>query len=135
MGADGLRAGWGVLLFVLLYVVFLFFIGWVLRPFLLAARHVTVLPVRLALIIESHNSCPTILATAIMAFIEPPSASRLRISGHGQSRALPIRPGLGFIALSAFVLILWKARLLAFDGELLHGGAILKYALGWGLCS
>ena len=39
----------------------------------------------------------------------------------------------GFIALSAFVLVLWKAHLLAFDGELLHGGDILKYAFGWGL--
>ena len=40
---------------------------------------------------------------------------------------------LGFVALSGFLLVLWKARFLVFDGQLLHGSAILKYALGWGL--
>jgi hypothetical protein len=40
---------------------------------------------------------------------------------------------LGFVALSGFLLVLWKAGFLVFDGQLLHGGAILKYALGWGL--
>jgi len=35
VGSDGLRAGWGVLLFVLLYVGFLFLTGWALRSFLL----------------------------------------------------------------------------------------------------
>ncbi len=53
----------------------------------------------------------------------------------GTARAVRFISGLvwGFVALSALVLVLWKARLLAFDGELLHGAAILKYALGWGL--
>jgi uncharacterized protein len=133
VGGDGIRAGWGVLLFVLLYLGFLFLTGWVLRPFLQAARHVSVLPVRLALIVESAQFLPTVLATAVMALIE---RRPLTAYGYqGQAKAVRFLSGLvwGFVTLSAFVLVLWKARLLAFDGELLHGGAILKYAFAWGL--
>ena len=52
VGADGIRAGWGVLLFVLLYLVFIFFTGWALRPFLQAIRLTKVLPVKLAVVME-----------------------------------------------------------------------------------
>jgi uncharacterized protein len=133
MGDNGLRAGWGVLLFVVLYVAFLLVMGRVLRPFLRQARQLTVLPVRLALITEFAQFLPTILATAIMAFIERRAV--LSYGYHGTAKAVRFFSGLvwGFIALSVFVLTLWKAHLLAFDGELLHGGDILKYALGWGL--
>jgi uncharacterized protein len=133
MGADGLRAGWGVLLFIVLYVVFLMVMGRVLRPFLREARHLNVLPMRLALITEFAQFLPTILATAIMAFIE--RRAILAYGYQGTAKAVRFFSGLawGFIALSVFVLTLWKAHLLAFDGELLHGGDILKYALGWGV--
>ena len=68
-----------------------------------------------------------------MALIE--RRSLLAYGYQGTAKAVRFFSGLvwGFIALSAFVLILWKAHLLAFDGELLHGSDILKYALGWGL--
>src|ERR1700761_5001816 len=65
IGANGLRAGWGVLLFIVLYVVFLLVMGRILRPFLREARHLTVLPIRLALITEFAQFLPAILATAI----------------------------------------------------------------------
>lgn len=133
VGADGIRAGWGALLFVLLYLVFIFFTGWALRPFIREARHATVLPVRLALITEFAQFLPTILATMIMAFIE--RRSPLAYGYQGKAKAVRFVSGLvwGFVALSGFVFVLWKARLLSFDGELLHGVSILKYALGWGL--
>jgi membrane protease YdiL (CAAX protease family) len=133
MGADGLRAGWGVLLFIVLYVVFLLITGRLLRPFLREARNLTVLSIRLGLISEFAQFLPCILATAIMAFIERRSV--LAYGYQGTAKAVRFFSGLawGFIALSAFVLTLWKAHLLAFDGELLHGGDILKYAFGWGV--
>jgi hypothetical protein len=133
VGANGLRAGWGVLLFVLLYLGFLFLTGWALRPFLREARHVTVLPLRLGMITEFAQFLPTILATAIMALIERRSV--LAYGYQGTAKAVRFLSGLvwGFIALSALVLVLWRAHLLTFDGELLHGSAILKYAFAWGL--
>lgn len=133
MGANGLRAGWGVLLFIVLYIGFLLITGRFLRPFLRETRHITVLPARLALITEFAQFLPCILATTIMAFIE--RRSILAYGYQGAAKAVRFLSGLawGFIALSVFVLTLWKAHLLAFDGELLHGGDILKYAFGWGV--
>ena len=133
MGPDGIRAGWGVLLFILLYLVFIFLAGWVFRPFLIGAQHVVVLPVRLALIMETVQMLPAILATAVMALIE--RRSLLAYGYQGKARAVRFISGVvwGFIALSALLFVLWKARLLAFDGIQLHGGAIIKFALAWGL--
>ena len=85
------------------------------------------------MIIELAQLLPMVLATAIMALIE--RRSLLAYGYQGTARAARFFSGLvcGFVALSVLVLALWKARLLAFDGELLHGGAIWKYAFDWGL--
>jgi membrane protease YdiL (CAAX protease family) len=133
VGADGIRAGWGVLLFVLLYLVFLFFTAWSLRPFLHVVRLAKMLPVKLGMIMEVTQLLPAILATTIMARIE--GRSILAYGYQGKARAVRFLSGLvwGFIALSVFALVLWKAGLLAFDGQQLHGGAIFTYALEWGL--
>jgi uncharacterized protein len=132
VGEDGIRAGWGVLLFALLYLVFVLVLGWVFRAPLREVRQTTVMPLRLAMILEFVQFLPSILATAIMAFIE--RRSLLSYGFQGTGKAVRFIYGLvwGFVALSVLLLVLWKARLLAFDGELLHGGAILKYALAWG---
>jgi len=133
IGAEGLRAGWGVLLFVLLFIGFGFLTAQVLRHLLPHSHHSAVLPLRLALISEGAQMVPLLLATAIMALIE--RRSLLAYGYQGPARAVRLISGLvwGFVALSALVLVLWKARLLAFDGVQLHGPAIWKYALGWGL--
>jgi uncharacterized protein len=130
-GPEGLRAGWGVLLFVLLFIGFLFLTGRVLRHFLPRGRPSAVFPLRLAFISESAQLIPLLLATGIMALIE--GRSLLAYGYHGTARAVRFFSGLvwGFVALSALVFALWKAGLLAFDGVQLHGAAIWKYALGW----
>ena len=138
VGADGLRAGWGVLLFVLLFIGFRFLSGQVLRAFtssrspLQRASREAGVDYR-----NARNWYLLLLATTIMAFIERRPLLGVRISRH-RPRAVRFISGLvwGFVALSGFVFVLWKARLLAFDGEQLHGVSIWKYALGWGLyCS
>jgi uncharacterized protein len=133
MGDEGIRAGWGVLLFVLLYLVFVLLLGWVFRAPLRETRQATVMPLRLAMILEFVQFLPSILATAIMAFIE--RRPLLAYGFQGKAKAVRFVYGVvwGFIALSVLLAVLWKARLLAFDGELLHGGAILKYAFAWGV--
>jgi hypothetical protein len=133
VGANGLRAGWGVLLFVLLFIGFEFLTARVMLHFVQSPRHVAVLSLRLALITESAQLLPVLLATAVMAFIE--RRSLLGYGYQGKAKAVHFLSGLvcGFVALSALVLVLWQAHLLAFDGEQLHGAAIWNYALGWGL--
>lgn len=134
IGPNGIRAGWGVLLFVVLYLVFFGVLAWVFRSYLVQARQlITGLPVNVALILEVTQCLPAILATVIMALIE--RRPLLTYGYEGKSRAVRFLSGLllGFVALSVFLLVLWKAGLVAFDGQLLHGSAIGKYAFGWGL--
>jgi hypothetical protein len=133
VGADGLRAGWGVLLFILLSFGFEFLTGRVLRHFLPHFHHSAVMPLKLSLIVEAAQLLPLFLATAIMALIEHRSV--LAYGYQGTAKAVRFFSGLacGFVALSALVLVLWKARLLAFEGVQLHGAAIWKYAFAWGL--
>lgn len=134
IGPNGIRAGWGVLLFVVLYLFFFVVLSSVFRSQLVQARQlVTGLPVSVALILEVTQCVPAILATAIMALIE--RRRPLAYGYEGKHRAVRFVSGLllGFVALSVFLLVLWKAGLLAFDGQVLHGRAIVKYAFGWGL--
>ncbi len=132
-GAEGLRAGWGVLLFVLLFIGFSFLAAQVVRHILPRSHRSAVFPLRLAFISEGTQLLPLILATWIMALIE--RRPLLAYGYQGTAKAVRFLSGLvwGFVALSALVLVLWKAGLLAFDGVQLHGTDIWKYALGWGV--
>jgi uncharacterized protein len=133
LGADGLRAGWGALLFVVFYFGSEILVGRVLRHFVHFGHHLAVFPLKLAFISEGSELIPVLFATAIMALIE--RRSLLEYGFRGKARAVRFFSGLawGLIALSALALVLWKARLLALDGIQLHGAAIWKYAFGWAL--
>jgi membrane protease YdiL (CAAX protease family) len=128
---DGIRAGWGALLFVLLFVGFEILTGRLLRQVLPKGPHSAVLPVRLGLIMEGAQLAPLFLATGIMALIE--RRSLLAYGYQGTAKAVRFLSGLiwGFVALSGLVLVLWKAHLLVFDGVQLHGAAIWKYGFAW----
>jgi membrane protease YdiL (CAAX protease family) len=132
-GSDGIRAGWRALLFVLIVVAFAAVESAVLRHFVPPGYHPSVLPVSVGLAIECAQLLPVVVATAIMARFE---GKRLSSYGYeGKSRGVYLVSGLvwGFAAFSALIFVLKTAGLLVFEGEQLHGGAILKYALGWGL--
>jgi membrane protease YdiL (CAAX protease family) len=89
------------------------------------------MPVRLGLIMEGAQLAPLFLATGIMALIE--RRSLLAYGYQGTAKAIRFISGLvwGFGAISALVLVLWKAHLLVFDGLQLHGAAIWKYGFAW----
>jgi uncharacterized protein len=133
VGKDGLRAGWGALLFVFLYFVFLVLTNFIISPFLGGFRSGVAMPLRVALLMEFNQFLPAALATIIMARIE--GRSPLAYGFQGKSRAIRLLFGLfwGLIACTVFLLVLWKSGLLAFDGEPLRGSAIVAYGLGWGL--
>jgi uncharacterized protein len=134
VGSDGIRAGWGVLLFVLLFIAFGFISRWVLRDLLHMSRdRGSALPVGRALVVELAQFLPMFLATAVMAVIE--RRSLLAYGYQGKARAVRFISGLvwGFFGLSALVGVLWLAGWLAFDGRLLYGSAIWKYGFEWGV--
>jgi membrane protease YdiL (CAAX protease family) len=131
LGAEGLRAGWGVLCFVALFAGFEFLAEWVVRHLLHPHPLTAVFPVKAGLIGEVAQFIPVLLATAIMAWIE--GRPLLAYGYQGKARAARFFWGLmwGFVALSALVGVLWMAGLLVFDGETLHGAAIWKYGFAW----
>jgi len=131
-GGQGLRAGWGALLFVVLVVVLYI----ILRR---AERHfIPVIPegpisLGLGLLDELILLFIVLLATAVVARIE---GRRFVTYGYaGSHRLIRLASGIGwgFLALSFLVGILWKSGLLVFDGFMLGGLAAWKYALAWGL--
>ena len=132
-GSDGLRAGWSALLFILIVAAFEFLASLLLRSLFPAGHPPAVLPLSLGLKIECAQLLPVVVVTAIMATIERKSI--LFYGYQGKSKAVYLISGMiwGFAALSALVLVLKTAGLLVFDGEQLHGGAVWKYAMGWGL--
>ncbi len=131
-GANGLRAGWGALLFALLVFVFEFLISRLLRHFLPGQRGPE-LPLLRSLIGTAFQLAGIFAATAIIARIEHRAV--FAYGYQGASRTVRFLFGLvcGFISISVLMAVLWKAGLLAFDGQALHGGAIWEYAGGWGL--
>jgi membrane protease YdiL (CAAX protease family) len=53
----------------------------------------------------------------------------------GRARTIRFLSGIasGFVAISALVLVLWKAGFLSLNGQLLHGALLWKDAAGWAL--
>jgi membrane protease YdiL (CAAX protease family) len=132
-GPNRLRAGWGVLLFIVLFVVFIFLDGLLLNRVFHMGSPAGGFSVRDGLLSEATQVLCVFLATAIMAIIEKRPV--FFYGYQGKARAVRLLSGLawGFIAISTLVLVLWKAGLLAFDGLTLHGPAAWEYAAGWGL--
>jgi uncharacterized protein len=135
VGEDGIRAGWSVLLFALILVAVGFLLQITVRflfhpkPFQANAA----LPPKIGIIGEGTQLFCIFVATAVMALIEKRPV--LSYGFRGTARAPRFFFGLiwGFVAISALVFALWKAGLLAFDGQMLHGEAIWRYGAEWGL--
>jgi hypothetical protein len=137
LGPNGLRAGWGVLLFALIFVATYYLLSWALGPLFLSLthgqRHMQSMPIGLGFLMEGFQVACMVVATVSMALIE--RRPILSYGYQGQSRALRFFSGLGwgFVAISVFFFVLWKAHLLSFDGQVLHGSGIWKYGMGWGV--
>jgi hypothetical protein len=132
-GSDGLRAGWGALLFVAIIVA----LGAVLAVVIRLALHghrpnpnAPTSPLR-ALIGEGISMLLVLVASWIMARIE---GRRLAVYGYaGRARLIRFLSGgaWGFVALSALVTVLWQTHLIAFDSGHLPGSVAWKYGLAW----
>lgn len=132
-GSDGLRAGWGALLFLLIFVALAAILGLALKFVFHVHPPDPKAPASpaVALISESLQMVIILAASWIMARIE---GRRLAVYGYaGRARLPRFLWGClwGFIALSALVGALWVTHLLAFDAARLHGSAVWKYGLAW----
>jgi membrane protease YdiL (CAAX protease family) len=134
IGKDGLRAGWSLLIFIAIFAAIAFcvrVIGHRLYPPPPHSDPVTSASPRFLFIAESIPFLITVLVTWIMSKIERRPNS---VYGLGDRRKFAhFFAGLawGAIGLSLLIVTLWKTGLLVFDGRLLFGSDILRYAVIW----
>lgn len=134
IGPEGLRAGWSLLLFILILAVLLqgmAFAGQKMHLLPQKGAPVGELPPSLGLLAEGLPFLMTVIAAWIMSKIEKRPNS---VYGLGGPRALPnFLAGLawGVTCLSLLVFILWKTGLLVEDSRLLFGAGALRYAIIW----
>ena len=132
LGRQGLRAGWGCLLF----LVLLFLLGWLGGSVAkqLHAPHLgpgSSMPPAFMVAVELVSLAAVVLVTFCMARLE-----HRRLLGFGLGdRAFLSRLGgglvSGFAAISALVGFLWTRHLLVLQGPVLHGATAWRYGLAW----
>jgi len=136
-GTDGLRAGWSLIIFIVLMAA-------VLKGASVITNLAHFMPQKPApgseitpafgFFMESIPFLVTLLVTWIMSKIEKRPNSVYGLSG---KRMLPnLFAGLfwGVTCLSLLVFTLWKTGLLVVDGRLLFGAGALRYGAIWLLC-
>jgi len=133
-GPDGLRPGWGLLLFAVLYFALLqglFFAAELLRLVPLDGMSGREQRPQRMLVIEALMAMSTMGATWLMARIEPRPMASYGFGGERRARlfATGFLWGLGFLGL--LVWALWGVGCLAFDGRLLFGVDVLRYGAIW----
>ena len=153
IGPLGLRAGWGIALFLILAIAFAFGIGYSavrasgMGPELKAqqvrarenarevkAHHVVPAPQPMHLYSQSIGEVSQVagplLAALALAYIE---RRRFRVYGLALRHLRDMLPGAvwGLVAMSLLVALLRGLHLLVFDGQLLHGAAIFRWGVAW----
>lgn len=131
---NGIRAGWGILLFIVIFAAARFIIlGLLMQPYFEHHAHSAITTPEFGLGSEGTRLLCVVIATGALALIE--RKSLFAYGYQGKARATRFVSGLawGFIAISALVFALCKLGYLAFDGQGLHGAAVVKYAAAWAL--
>ncbi len=135
IGDKGLRAGWGILLFVLLcfgsnYIISILHLL-PSQPHTTPAQSAPELAPISSIVSEGVMLLLVSLATLILSRIERRPVSVYGLGGSGRLRLFVHGLFWGLVLLSVLVLVLWKAHLLVFDRELLASVAIIRYAAVW----
>jgi membrane protease YdiL (CAAX protease family) len=133
IGREGLRAGWGVLIFIALFAAFIFIatvINSKLHPGQRRPTAATEISLSFGYTQESILVAATLLATWIMSQIE----RRRRTYGFGGTSKLSLFfAGLlsGLFLISLLVFVLWKTGFLVVEARVIFGADIFRYGLLW----
>jgi membrane protease YdiL (CAAX protease family) len=132
MGPNGLRAGWGILMFVVIWYA-LTVGSTVLAMRLLHVNMRAPVPPGPGILIELAQFVPMVVATWIMSLIERRPLLAYGYQGH--PRTLRLLSGLvwGFIAISGLVLTMWRLGYLSLQRGSLNATSALEDAAAWGL--
>ncbi len=135
IGKEGLRAGWGLLLFILLFVASLACVDavlYALHPAGAELKPVAEIPAAPWMLFHYAATCLVLLLlTWIMSKIERRPNSDYGLGGPGKARRFFAGLIWGVICLSLLILILSKTGFLIFEGRAIFGTAILRYGAFW----
>jgi membrane protease YdiL (CAAX protease family) len=133
VGPQGIRSGWGMLIFIVILVVEVLATRVPVNRLLHSMKHNSTLEAWSPAVAAGILALLVLVATAIMARIEGrPLLSYGFTDKRGLSRSLVGMAG-GVAALSALVLALNMSGRLIFDGRALHGESAWSYGLQWGI--
>jgi membrane protease YdiL (CAAX protease family) len=134
IGADGLSAGWSLLIFIALMAALLRgvnAIGHLMHLFPKKGAANTDATPTFMFFAESLPFLATLLVTWIMSKIEKRPNSVYGLGGQHKLRHFIAGLAWGVTCLSLLVLTLWKAGFLVIDARLLFGSAVLRYGTLW----
>jgi uncharacterized protein len=131
IGAQGLRAGWSVLVFLILFILFNIGIDLGLSRAHLISR-TSVFGPKSAFFGEAGGFLALLIAVAVMALIERRRVLDYNLTGPRRPQRFLFGLASGFFALSALIGALAAGGWLHFGPVTLSGAAILRYALLWG---
>jgi membrane protease YdiL (CAAX protease family) len=134
-GDEGLRAGWGILIFVLLcfgsnYVVSMLHLI-PSPPHTTPGQPSPEMPPLSSIVNEGVLLVLVSLATLILSRIERRPIGVYGLGGSGRLRLFLYGLFWGLVLLSLLVLFLWQTHLLVFDRLLLAPATIFRYAAVW----
>lgn len=139
MGASGLRAGWRLLIFLVIFLSCLFSLGEAVRHVprllrLLEPLREGRLEVAAALVAEMQLVLSLLVAVLVMGKIERRSLGDYGLPGCG-AFGKHFCQGLawGIAAVTAVMLLIFVAGGYSFGSLALHGGALVGYAVGWAM--
>ena len=134
IGSDGLRAGWGLLIFIALFIAVatcVNVIGHKLFPPPAEAASEAFATPHAVFVSGTLGVLVTLLVTWIMSKIERRPNSVYGFGGNRKLLLFAVGLAGGAICISLLVLTLWRTGLLVIDSRLLFGSAILRYASIW----
>jgi hypothetical protein len=138
-GPNGIRAGWRVAIFVALLLAFgavIFLALWLLFPgplYALAHPSASGQPISALAMNEAIVIISTVLATFTMSRIERRSVWSYGLRDRHGAAHFGAGALWGFVALSILLGGLGVSGFFAVDGRVLHGLAVARYALEWGV--
>jgi membrane protease YdiL (CAAX protease family) len=127
---QGLRAGWSVLIFLAIVVV-LSALGGTLVGHFFPDEDMHVVSPDTQILREAAVVLGLFIATWVMSKIEKRPVLSYGLTDSRMVRRFFFGLAVGLLSISALVGALWTTHLLVFDGRVLSGAAIWKYAALW----
>ncbi len=133
IGADGLRAGWSLLIFAVIFGALMFCaheIAIKIHPPHKGEAHEAI-GIQFAILNELIPFLIVLLVSWIMSKIERRPNSVYGLDGIRKVTRFFAGLGWGFVCLSTLFLILWSSKLLVIDSRLLFGVDVVRYGAMW----